>query len=110
MVIGLLAACADLNSTITAPLPDHVTYENDIKPILDRQCIRCHGEQAKQMGLDWRNYETITNSGYFTAGDPNSWILSKLNPSKGKMYIYLNNIQEYNLIYQWVVVDSLAER
>lgn len=106
-----LFGCADLNSGITAPPPDRVTYVDDIQPILDRQCSRCHGVNQTIGGLDLTRYDSILASDDFVPGDPNSIVLLKLRPSSvsiRSMYIYLNDVHQYNLIYRWVVEDSLA--
>ncbi len=55
------------NATETsAPAPDAlvaatggVSFQNDIVPILDRSCIRCHGGARREEGLDMRSYATM---------------------------------------------------
>ncbi|HAE59587.1 MAG TPA: hypothetical protein DCG54_08785 [Anaerolineae bacterium] len=50
----------------SAPAPDElvsatggVSFQNDIAPILDRSCIRCHGGSRREEGLDMRSYATM---------------------------------------------------
>jgi len=108
----VLYGCVDINSSMTESLPDRVTYVDHIKPIFDRQCIRCHGVDEMIKDLDLRSYSSIHSSDDFLPGDANSFALLKLKPadvSIRSMYIYLNDVRQYDLIYQWIVVDSLAE-
>lgn len=108
----VIDGCTDINSSETVSLPDRVTYVADIKPIFDRQCVRCHGVDEIIRDLDLRSYNSINSSGDFIPGDANSFALIKLKPadvSIKSMYIYLNNVRQYDLIYQWIVADSLAE-
>jgi len=42
------------NSTTTG-----VSFVNDIKPIFDARCIKCHGVERTKEGLDMQTYENI---------------------------------------------------
>ncbi len=57
-------------SVLAAPLPDPsklppaskqegVTYEKDIKPILEDNCVRCHGDQRPRANLRLDNLEGV---------------------------------------------------
>ena len=48
-----------LRTTLVAgelPSPD---FENDVLPILEKNCLQCHGESAPQAQLDLRTPETV---------------------------------------------------
>lgn len=36
-----------------------VSYVNDVKPILDAKCIKCHGVETKKEGLDMLSYDSL---------------------------------------------------
>lgn len=118
--ILLLAACSDVATDALAP-PDSagLTYTTDIKPIFDRSCIRCHGEEVQNgaSALNLSSYERIQN---FIGDEPSAGIiiipgletsrlLTMLNPQDDRMYKYLDEPGEYNLIYNWVVLNNAAE-
>ncbi|MBL8102261.1 MAG: hypothetical protein JNM02_07015 [Anaerolineales bacterium] len=39
--------------------PAGVSFVNDIKPIFDARCIKCHGVEQTKEGLDLQTYENI---------------------------------------------------
>ncbi len=39
--------------------PSAVSFLNDVQPILDARCIKCHGVERKKEGLDLQTYENI---------------------------------------------------
>jgi hypothetical protein len=55
-VAGVGAALAGCGEE---PVPGHVTYERDVKPLLEARCVRCHGAGGmlnKDPGIsDWVN-------------------------------------------------------
>ncbi len=113
MVFG----CSEIDKSFQEPLPDIVTYDSHIKAILDKSCVRCHGGNETQ-GINLSSYSNINtdigndvSSFWIVPGNPNSGILiDKLNPGKNdNMYGYLINNRDYEMIYQWIVIDSVAE-
>ena len=40
-----------------------IKYSTNIKPILDKHCIECHGLEAIEAGLDLRTLKSILNGG-----------------------------------------------
>jgi hypothetical protein len=63
-------------ATETLPSETMVSFSQDILPILNRSCTRCHGGTRKEKGLDLRNYEAImagsTNGPVVIPGDPDN--------------------------------------
>lgn len=44
------------------PIDRIVTYQADVKSIMDNYCITCHGGPAPQAGLDLSNYANTRNA------------------------------------------------
>ena len=64
LVITAISTAAFADDVDTSKLPPPsprtgVTYENDIKPILDATCIKCHGEQKPKGKLRLDNLDGI---------------------------------------------------
>lgn len=53
--------------------PAAVSFANDIMPILNNTCVKCHGVEDIKEGLDMRTYETLIagsfNGAVFTPGN-----------------------------------------
>jgi hypothetical protein len=46
-----------------AGTPDRLTFENDVVPILQSRCFKCHGETKREAGLDLRRRFTLMSGG-----------------------------------------------
>lgn len=108
----MIFGCTEMDKSYQEPLPKLVTYETNIKAILDQSCVRCHGGSEILMNLNLSSYNEIeqrigtdVSSDIIVPGNPFSTLLRKTNP-EGSMYIYLNNHREYELLDQWIVQDG----
>jgi hypothetical protein len=117
LILIMVFGCSEIDKSFQEPLPDIVTYDSHIKAILDQSCVRCHGGDETQ-GINLSSYSNINtdigndvSSFWIVPGNPNSRILiDKLNPGQNdNMYGYLINNRDYKMIYQWIVIDSVAE-
>ncbi len=61
--LAVLAAEADLSKVPPASNQTGVTYDKDIKPILDKSCIRCHGEKKPKGKLMLTTIEGLMKGG-----------------------------------------------
>jgi mono/diheme cytochrome c family protein len=65
-----------------------VSYANQIMPILEARCIKCHGVETKKEGLDMRTYDDLIagsfNGPVLTPGDAGNSLLVQLI-ERGKM-------------------------
>ena len=110
----MIFGCTEMDKSYQEPLPDIVTYDSQIKAILDQSCVRCHGGPETRRNLDLSNYNEIKQlidndvSGIIIPGNSFSTLLRKTTP-EGSMYIYLNDHRDYELLEQWIVIDSTAE-
>lgn len=103
----LLAACSELQDNVVAPLPAKVTYVEHIQLLLERSCVRCHNDSITNGNVNLTTYQAVTSR--LQAGNPNSSFLTRTISPEGVMYRFLNDPRDYDLFYQWIVVDSLAE-
>jgi hypothetical protein len=78
-----------------------VAYVQDIKPILDADCVRCHGSLSSYGGT----------MQYVQPGSASS-LLVRVTQSNGAMYRYLSGTaaSKSDLIRRWVVENDAAER
>src|SRR4051812_27658514 len=60
---GLAWAEVDLNKLPAAASKQGVTYEKDIKPILQASCFRCHGAERPKSGLRLDSLEGVMKGG-----------------------------------------------
>jgi len=100
VVAILFVSCAELDE---ASLYTHtpLNYVNDIEPILDQSCIRCHGIDEIRGGLYLTEYDSI-----IVAKDK---ILNNIrNNGTDNMYQYLNSPVDANKIRDWIEIDNLA--
>ncbi len=44
------------------PIPETVTYLDNVKPIIDANCVSCHGNANPQAGLSLTNYTQVKNA------------------------------------------------
>jgi mono/diheme cytochrome c family protein len=76
------AASTDATSATTT------SFANNVMPILEAKCIKCHGVEAKKEGLDLRTYEDLMagsrNGSVLTPGDASNSVLVDLI-QRGKM-------------------------
>jgi hypothetical protein len=77
-----------------------VAYVQDIKPILDMDCTRCHGALGSYQGV----------MGYVQPGNPGSRLVQVTQPG-GTMNSHLsgNRAAKADLIRRWVVDNGAAE-
>jgi hypothetical protein len=93
--------------TIT-PSGAPVAYVQDVKPVLDTDCVRCHGSSRRDGGVDLSTYANVLRTA--TAGNANS-ALVRTTRSSGSMYGYLSGDRaaKSELIRAWVVDNAVAE-
>ena len=87
-----------------------LTYNTDIKPFVDVNCAAvCHSAATHYGNYDMSTYAGVLGNGSdgtpnAIAGNPSSLLITKL--AEGHAGVSQPN---QDLIYQWVVVDSLEE-
>jgi len=90
--------------TVTAPPPPvtPLTYMTDIKPIMDSNCVFCHGGPQPTAGRDFSTYQGVMT--VVTPGDPNSRLIQMTKPG-GPMNGFLNPdpLGKADIIYRWIV-------
>jgi len=90
--------------TVTAPPPPvtPLTYMTDIKPIMDSNCIMCHGGPQPTAGRDFSTYAGVMT--VVTPGDPNSRLIQMTKPG-APMNGFLNPdpLGKADTIYRWIV-------
>ncbi|MBX7151086.1 hypothetical protein K1X84_05560 [bacterium] len=114
LMIAILAGCSDYRS-ITAsappppPPPDYVTYDANIKPILDSKCIGCHNATAPLANYNLTTYAGVLGNGTdgapnAIAGDATCRLITQIQTGHGGL-----TQNQIDLIYQWVVDDMLRQ-
>ncbi len=69
MMPGWSSTPSDLTPAPTATPggPVTVSYSQDVQPILDRECVRCHGGRS---GLFMDSYDNLMDGNIIVPGDP----------------------------------------
>jgi hypothetical protein len=85
-----------------------VAYNQDIKPILDTDCIVCHRGPGAPLGLELTTYANVLR--VVQPGNANSRLVLMTQPG-GPMYINLSGDRAAKsaLIRSWVVDNNAAE-
>ena len=85
-----------------------LAYVNDIKPILDSDCVTCHNPQLHENNVDLSTYAGVMR--VVQAGSANS-LLGRVTRSNGIMYPNLtgDRAAKSELIRSWVVDSRAAE-
>jgi hypothetical protein len=85
-----------------APAPAGLTYTTDIAPIMNADCVRCHGPVLHDAGYNLSTYAGVMRA--VSAGSANS-LLVRVTQSNGIMYPELsgNRAQKAQTIRDWVV-------
>jgi hypothetical protein len=78
-----------------------VAYVQDIKPILDADCVRCHGNMGSYAGV----------MQYVQPGNANSTLV-RVTQTSGAMYRYLSGTpaSKSDLIRRWVVDNNAVQQ
>lgn len=53
------AAVSSTATEFNPPASGPVSFRNDVQPILNARCIKCHGVDSTKAGLDLQTYESI---------------------------------------------------
>ena len=93
-LVLMVASCSEDDDGTMSPGPTPVSYEAQIQPIFDAECVRCHGEGGTA-GLDLRpgvshgNLVDVVSQNYGPAllvveGDPSTSVLHEKVASTGQ--------------------------
>ncbi|MBL8051138.1 MAG: hypothetical protein JNM46_07950 [Anaerolineales bacterium] len=86
---------------------ENVSFQDDIQPILERRCIKCHGGEFPSEGLNVETYESLIsgsqNGLVIIAGEANNSLLfqkieSGEMPKRGQHL----TAEQIELIRQWI--------
>ena len=88
--------------TPTTPAPAGLTYTTDIAPIMNADCVPCHGPVRHDAGYNLATYAGVMRA--VTAGSASS-LLVRVTQTNGVMYGQLsgNRAQKAQTIRDWVV-------
>jgi hypothetical protein len=60
---GVIASVALAATALDAAAQDPAAFTNDIRPIMERSCWNCHGDETQRSGLDLRTRESALRGG-----------------------------------------------
>jgi hypothetical protein len=95
-------------TTTTSTSATALTYTTDVAPILNSDCVRCHGGSNRQAGVDLSTYQNVMRE--VTAGNAGS-ILILVTQSGGLMFSQLsgNRLVKATTIHDWIVSSNAAQ-
>jgi hypothetical protein len=84
-----------------------LAYVQDIKPIFDRDCLRCHGGEEARGNYSVGTYGDVLSGQ--RPGDAKSSLVVDCSPG-GSMYQYfsLDPVTKATMVFRWMVVDNAA--
>lgn len=92
VVTGLFQACNDQESSllVAAKIPDSVSYNFDIRPILSDKCLTCHGPDAnkRKAGLRLDQAESAYNA---LKENPTAHALVPGKPDLSEVFLRINS-------------------
>lgn len=113
LVTGFIVLQSGAMDVVTAAHPsgvsahENVSFKNEIQPILEQRCIKCHGGDFPTEGLNMDSYETLMsgsqNGPVIIPGDSsNSLLFEKVKngqmPKRGSDL----SAEQIELIQQWI--------
>lgn len=111
-----LSACKYVStlppSTATSPSTaagsTTLTYTTDVEPILQADCVRCHGPATQQAGVDLSTYQAVLRT--LSPGNPQS-LLVLVTQANGLMFNQFsgNRTAKATTIHDWVVTSGAAQ-
>ena len=113
LCLGALGCSTLKKEGPTAPaLSKPLTYEQDIRPLLESNCVRCHTGTNAQAGYDLSTYIGLLGGGKDATpnavpGDARS-LLVTATQSGGSQYVYVGSSDNAALLRSWIVRDSLS--
>lgn len=99
-------------STTIENINTNISFKNDIQPIFERRCIKCHGGEFPSEGLNMESYESLiagSQSGQvIVVGDANNSLIIEMlengeMPKRGQDL----TSEQIELIRQWINEGAL---
>jgi len=86
-----------------------LTYVTDIRPVLNSDCVRCHGPSRRDAGVDLSTYNNVMRT--VVPGNQNSRLIL-VTRRGGLMYGEFNGnaSQKAALIHDWITLNNAAEQ
>ena len=93
---------------VTPPSNVAVAYQQDLKPVFDADCVRCHSGSRPDGNYAMTTYAQVMRA--VAAGNPTS-VLIRFTQRGGSMYRYWSgNAQaKADLVRAWIVNNAAAE-
>lgn len=94
---------------VAPPAGTTPAYNQDVKPILDGDCVRCHGSRSPSAGYDLSSYAAVMRA--VVVGSTSSRLVTATR-SGGSMYGMLSGDRaiKSTIIRDWVVGGALQNR
>jgi hypothetical protein len=94
--------------TVTVPVV-RITYNTDIRPIMQSDCVMCHGGPDPSAGRDFSTYNGVMT--VVRPGDATSRLIQMTQPG-GRMHTYLtgDRVGKAETIRRWIVEFAAAEQ
>lgn len=108
-----LAACGEGAGEDTTPPQDShpvddgvIGFADDVLPLLETRCVRCHGGQATFGELDLASYDSLMSSGAVVAGDSFASLLVTIGSHHGSGWF---SAEDLATISTWIDAGALND-
>jgi len=102
----------DVAASPSIKLNENVSFKNDLQPIFERRCAKCHGGEFPSEGLNLESYEGLIlgsqNGQVIMAGDSNNSLLFE-KIENGEMPKRGSDLtaEQIEIIRQWIDEGAL---
>ncbi len=108
-----LVACGEDVKEETAPPADSqpvddgvIGFADDVLPLLETYCVRCHGGNATWGGLDFSSYDSLMSAGVVVPNDSGASMLVTIGSHHGSGWFTPEDLE---VITTWIDAGALND-
>ena len=100
VLLGFMTTSCTKDFIVPEPVPDVVSFVDDIQPFFNAKCTNCHGNAKPNLEYP-DSYDNLINGGYIDMNDPaNSLLYTEINIG-GSMEQYATTA-ERDMTLKWI--------
>ncbi|MCE9647392.1 MAG: c-type cytochrome [Chloroflexi bacterium] len=112
VVVPTVSSTETPEATLSPETPSSVSFSNDVLPIFNNSCVKCHGTEEIKKGLDLRAYDSLMagsfNGSVLTPGNAaDSLLIQQLLNGKMPKRGQKLSTEQIQIISDWVNAGAL---